>query len=243
MYRLIDPRNGETFYVGKGKGDRVFQHARGALKLDDQREDPLDAKMQRIKEITHSAGLEVGHVIHRHGIEDEKTAFQIEAAVMDAYPGLTNKVGSHGNDFGVAHAEQIITLYAAEPFVPKHPLLLISIRNSYEEEEKSVYEAVRYAWRLSPIRARKAKYVLAHVNGLVVGVFEPERWMEATKENFPALAATIPGRWGFEGKDADREISEYYLRKRVPDQFRAKGAANPVRFISPGKAVTPPSRI
>ena len=32
VYRLIDPRNGETFYVGKGKGNRVFQHAAGALK-------------------------------------------------------------------------------------------------------------------------------------------------------------------------------------------------------------------
>ena len=29
VYRLIDPRNGETFYVGKGQGDRVFEHARG----------------------------------------------------------------------------------------------------------------------------------------------------------------------------------------------------------------------
>lgn len=29
VYRLIDPRNGETFYVGKGKGNRVFQHVRG----------------------------------------------------------------------------------------------------------------------------------------------------------------------------------------------------------------------
>jgi hypothetical protein len=26
VYRLIDPRNGETFYVGRGQGDRVFQH-------------------------------------------------------------------------------------------------------------------------------------------------------------------------------------------------------------------------
>lgn len=24
VYRLIDPRNGQTFYVGKGKGNRVF---------------------------------------------------------------------------------------------------------------------------------------------------------------------------------------------------------------------------
>ena len=30
VYRLIDPRNGETFYVGKGKGNRVFQHMKGA---------------------------------------------------------------------------------------------------------------------------------------------------------------------------------------------------------------------
>ena len=232
VYRLIDPRNGETFYVGKGKADRVFQHARGALKLRGGLEDKLDAKMQRINEIA-TAGLAVGHVIHRHGIEDDKTAFEIEAAVMDAYPGLTNKARSHGNDFGVAHAQEIITLYGAVPFVARHPLLLISIRNSYEQEDKSIYEAVRYAWRIDPTRARKAKYVLAHVNGLVVGVFEPQRWIQATKRNFPTLAATLPGRWGFEGKEAEERASRYYLRKRVPDRFRPKGAANPVRFIPP----------
>jgi len=31
VYRLIDPRNGETFYVGKGKGNRVFHHVKGVL--------------------------------------------------------------------------------------------------------------------------------------------------------------------------------------------------------------------
>ena len=30
VYRLIDPRNGETFYVGKGRGNRVsLSHAKG----------------------------------------------------------------------------------------------------------------------------------------------------------------------------------------------------------------------
>ena len=28
VYRLIDPRNGETFYVGKGHGNRVSAHIR-----------------------------------------------------------------------------------------------------------------------------------------------------------------------------------------------------------------------
>jgi len=128
VYRLIDPRNGETFYVGKGKGDRIFEHARGTLKSTSAgAEDSLDTKIQRINEI-QAAGLEVGHVIHRHGLEHETTAFQIEAALMDAYPGLTNKVGGRGSsDFGVAHVEELITLYAAQEFEPLHRLVLISV--------------------------------------------------------------------------------------------------------------------
>jgi hypothetical protein len=50
VYRLIDPRNGETFYVGKGKGDRLFQHAKGALTASED-EDRADLKYQRIKDI------------------------------------------------------------------------------------------------------------------------------------------------------------------------------------------------
>ena len=31
VYRLVDPRNGETFYVGKGQGNRIFWHSQGVL--------------------------------------------------------------------------------------------------------------------------------------------------------------------------------------------------------------------
>ena len=34
VYRLIDPRNGETFYIGMGKNNRVFDHMRMELKFD-----------------------------------------------------------------------------------------------------------------------------------------------------------------------------------------------------------------
>jgi hypothetical protein len=232
VYRLIDPRNGETFYVGKGKSDRVFQHAFGSLDLSVGDEDADDAKMQRIKEI-RSAGLEVAHVIHRHGIENEDVAFQIEAAVMDCYPGLTNKVGGRrGSDFGVAHAEEIIALYGAKPFVPRHRLLLINIADSYEDDSRSVYDAVRYAWRLSPDRAEKVELVLAHAKGIVVDVFKPIKWIKATEKNFPGKPDR-PGRLAFEGTQADGATRKLYQNKRVPDRYRPKGAANPVRWVDP----------
>jgi hypothetical protein len=61
VYRLIDPRNGETFYVGKGQGNRIFAHAKGEFtdtaKSDvEEREDATDLKMQRIKEILAGGG-------------------------------------------------------------------------------------------------------------------------------------------------------------------------------------------
>src|ERR1700737_2048900 len=82
VYRLIDPRNGETFYVGKGRENRIFEHAKAALTADKD-EDARQLKLQRIKEIK-AAGLEVGHVVHRHNIETESIAYQIEAALIDA---------------------------------------------------------------------------------------------------------------------------------------------------------------
>ena len=63
VYRLIDPRNGETFYVGKGQGNRVFCHIRAEQNLAD---DDFANKLKRIREI-RLAGFDVGHVIHRHG--------------------------------------------------------------------------------------------------------------------------------------------------------------------------------
>ena len=137
VYRLIDPRNGETFYVGKGQGNRIFDHVKGdytAIVSSDaggpdaeDREDATDLKISRINEIK-AVGLEVGHVVHRHGIEREDVAYEVEAALIDAYPGLTNRVEGHGSgDYGSRHVEEIVAQYSAEPFEVKEPLMLIYI--------------------------------------------------------------------------------------------------------------------
>ncbi len=234
VYRLVDPRNGQTFYVGKGKNDRVFQHAKDQLSANGD-EDEINLKFQQIKAI-RATGLEVAHIIHRHGIESETVAFQIEGAVMDAFPGLTNQIGGHGSgDYGVRHVFEIMTEYAAPEFIARHNIILISISKTFDDEAISIYDAARCCWIIDPERARQNELVLAHRRGLVVGVFRPARWMKATMANFPRLTQNEPRRWGFEGMEAEEEVANLYLRKRVPNSYRAKGAANPIRFISSEK--------
>lgn len=221
VYRLIDPRNGETFYIGKGKGNRVFAHVRGDLE-----EDYLSEKMSRIRSINLS-GFEVAHVIHRHGLTD-KIAFQVEAALIDAYPGITNISGGHGNnELGAMHSSEIIKKYSAEVAEFKHKALLISVNRS--ALDSSLYEATRYAWRLSAKKASQAEIILPTIQGLIVGAFIADKWLEATSENFSGRES-IEGRYGFIGSDASFELQKLYVGKRTPDEFRKKGASNPIKY-------------
>ncbi|MGD0793041.1 MAG: hypothetical protein ABR920_14845 [Terriglobales bacterium] len=231
VYRLIDPRNGETFYVGKGTGNRVFAHVKGELGSD---ADVLTDKLQRIRDIRVD-GFEVAHVIHRHGV-DEQTAFEVEAALIDAYPEATNAVGGRASDErGLMHANQIIERYEAKEAVFEHKAILININRSATEKD-SVYEAVRYAWKLDPKKAAKAEIVLAVLQGLIVGVFLADKWLAATPANFPGTSTDRPGRWGFVGHEAPEQIARSYLRRRLPDSMRKRGAANPVKYASPSSS-------
>ncbi|HLF77960.1 MAG TPA: hypothetical protein VJB57_10770 [Dehalococcoidia bacterium] len=223
VYRLIDPRNGETFYVGKGKGNRVFAHSRAEQSLDG---DPVDNKLKRIREIV-LAGLEVLPVIHRHAL-DERTAFEIEASLIDAYPGLTNIAGGTGSDdYGPMHVAEIIRRYGADPADFKHKALMITVNRTVGE--RSLYEATRYAWKVSLAKARQAEVVLATVEGLIQGAFIAEQWLPGTPENFPGREEA-PDRLGFVGREAPPEIWQRYVGKRVPNEYRKRGAANPIRY-------------
>ena len=159
---------------------------------------------------------------------DSETAFEVEAALIDAYPGLTNIVGGSGNnDYGARHAKEIVRQYSAEPATFEHRALLISINIS--AAEASLYEATRYAWKISLARASKAEVVLATRQGEIVAAFIADRWLEATPPNFPGREA-VPGRLGFVGHEAPENISRLYVGKRVPDEYRKRGAANPIKY-------------
>jgi hypothetical protein len=225
VYRLIDPRNGETFYVGRGKNNRVFEHIKCALKDKDQ--DEIDLKFQKIREI-EKAGLCVIHVIHRHGL-DEEMVKHIEASLIDAYPGTTNISGGYGsNDFGPMNSIEIINRYKAQEVEFKNRVLMITINTSIID--KSIYDATRFAWRLDVKRAKRAEYILAVEKGIVVGVFVAKSWHKADKDNFPEFTTDNSKRFGFIGEQASEAIQEFYIRKKIPKKFREQGASNPIKY-------------
>ena len=232
VYRLIDPRNGETFYVGKGQNNRVFDHVSAAVELEDH-EDASSAKLKRIHDIRRS-GLNVVHVIHRHGIADS-AIFEVEAALIDAYPGLANVAGGHGsNDRGPMHSSEIIDQYDLPviDWEPAHKLVLINVNKFDVSGLEQLYDQVRFSWKISKNRAARADFVLAVVRGVVVGAFVADRWGPATFANFPEIACEAPERQAFEGRPAPNEIWELYVGERgkriaLPE---LRHVQNPIRY-------------
>lgn len=224
VYRLIDPRDGQTFYVGKGKGNRVFNHVNDALNGHyEEDEDDASAKIKQIREI-RNAGLEVIHIIQRWGIKDEKTAFEVESALIDCFPGLTNIQSGHHDDYGVINAEELQrTLSVKEYEEPDFSYIIIKINsNILSQRDEDIYETVRSAWKVSKDKVEQYKYVLAVKNGIVVGVYEPEYWQLDSGND--------TGRYEFVGKEAPEDIKVLFMNKKIPARYSKKGMASPVLY-------------
>ena len=227
VYRLIDPRTGQTFYVGKGKGNRIYAHINDALKSFDGQsyesndEDEISEKIKQIREIK-AAGLEVIHVIQRYGLT-EKEAFEVEAALIDCYPGLTNIQGGYSSDRGVNSAEVLQRVLSCEEFKDQPDLkyCIIKINDHVLNERGSVYETVRKHWKVNLSRAKKIPYVLACHNGIVAEVYEAEKWYRSEE---------MPKRCEFIGKVADDGIRQLFINKRLPKKYCKKGMASPVLY-------------
>ncbi len=240
VYRLIDPRNGETFYVGKGTGNRVFDHANGdsiSSKDPDDGQDEESEKLSRIKEIKN-AQLDVLHVIHRHDIPQEAVD-EVEAALIDAYEGLSNVQGGRGSGArGPMNHAQIEDKYNLPELEhsPEEKLILISIPAIEDRSNRDmVLDQVRYAWRINIERAMKADYVLAVVRGVVIGAFKPVEWLPATLENFSDVSRAVgdrDGRYGFRGFIASDEVWLRFVgaRGKLVVNQNMKHNQNPIRY-------------
>ena len=79
---------------------------------------------------------------------DEATAFEVEAALIDAYPGAANLAGGRASDErGLMHANQVVERYEASEVAFEHKAIIITINRTATERE-SIYAAVRWAWKI-----------------------------------------------------------------------------------------------
>ena len=213
VYRLIDPRDEQTFYVGKGQRDRVFNHLQGVLNAADEEESTLPLRLKTIKEILDS-GLEPIHIIHRHGM-DENEAEVVEAALIDYIPGLTNKISGRGSDFGPANAVELNDLYGREEMIPspEHKLLFVKTHwKTVEDRGGCIYEAARWSWGVKVERARRTDFVLAIIDGVCEAIFTNCVWKRHDNGE----------KYEFKGDPIleDDEVSQRYLKKLAPARVR-----------------------
>lgn len=220
VYFLQDPRTDDVFYVGKGVGNRVFNHLDCAIETDGEAE-----KLEIIREII-SSGRKVKHFILRHGLT-EKIAFEIEASLIDfvGMNNLSNLQGGHySSDYGLKTADEISAMYEAEELSTTEPIMLININRLYRRDmiDTELYDATRKSWVVGS-RKEKAQYAIATYRGLTREVYKIEEW-------YP-IEVKGKTRWGFNGAKASKEIRDK-LRYKSIASFFSKGAANPIKYLN-----------
>lgn len=182
VYLLRDSRDGGVFYVGKGTGDRVFQHARDALDLEDG--SPTSLKLSRIRDI-HRNGGSVQTEILRHGVSSEKAAYEVEAAVIDTLRAigqpLDNIVLGHRHALnGWASTATVASIYEAEPLPETdEPIVFFKIPNLWTPamSPADLFEATRGWWKVGE-RVRRARYALAVHKGVTRAAYRIDYWRE-----------------------------------------------------------------
>lgn len=217
VYLLADPNTNEIFYVGKGQGNRIFEHLHEATVSGASYE-----KLDIIRQI-HAGGKEVHCIVHRHGLT-EKEAFEVEASLIDfiGLPKLSNRVGGHSlDDRGHMTVREAIARYDAPLAKVTEPSILIIINKLYRRgmTEQELYEITRKSWKIAPLR-RNPKYAFAVFNGIVRQVYVIQRWECVDQQ---------ARRWAFEGHIA-QELQDY-VNKSVAE-YITLGAQNPVKYVN-----------
>jgi hypothetical protein len=244
VYRLVDPRNGMTFYVGKGKNNRVFDHVKYAEKLileienENKKEKILETKeeiesrlkLKTIREIQDD-GLQVIHIIHRWGMKTDEEAYLVEAAVIDCFSGLTNIQSGHNDDYGVINAHTLQQIKCVSEFIEPENIedfMIIKVKSEIVEE-RGRYDTTRCCWRISLEQAKKRKYVLSVTNGIVRAIYKVNNWRYVNASDTTLISDV--GRVIFEGEEINSgEIYNTFNNKRIPEKYCKKGMASPCLY-------------
>ena len=225
VYVYSHPVTKEVFYIGKGRGNRVFDHLKDI-------KDSL--KLKYIQNLS-SEGLKPQIEILIHGI-DEETALRVEAAVIDLIgrDNLTNVQKGHKSaTHGRLNVRQIISMYERTRVDVTDPVIAFRINQHFYPTipPDQLYDITRSQWDLNSDRASRAKYAFAVYEGIIQEVYTILAWFDGgttftSRDNPP-----MQGRREFVGRIAEEKIRNKYLYMSIEHLFQ-KGAQNPVKYFN-----------
>lgn len=228
VYLYIDPRTNEPFYIGKGKGNRVFSH------LNDQQDSEKVRKIQELRDLKLEPKIE----LLKYGLT-EPEALLVEATAIDLLDveNLTNSTRGHGSRYGArASVDEVVATLDAKEVTITEPALLITINQAfrYGMSTMELYDATRSAWKLG-IKRHEAKFALSVYRGIVREVFEISGWipggMSIRSDDEMGRRDKPKGRWEFVGVVAEDRLREKYIGKSVR-HYLGERPQNPIKYVN-----------
>lgn len=231
VYALFSDDEQLPFYIGKGVGNRVFNHLQCAIR---------DENLSSLKYDKLRTSKHVRHIIIRHGLSEDE-AFSVEGALIDIFNyvcperPLTNMQSGHNSlECGLMNSDEIMARYNAEELNElSEDSIIININRTYKRGNSGteVYDATREIWTINERRINEIRYVLSEFRGLIVEVFEVDEWYLKDRgygENSKRAGETRKG-YGFVGHVAPDAIRKLSINKSIK-RYKQKGQAFPVTY-------------
>lgn len=247
VYVLVDPLDKKIFYIGKGKGNRVFSHVENVKKKmcsNHSFQNNQKDKESKIAEIlSRNKNNEVITYIVRYGLTNEH-ALLIESVLIDVFKhkldvslsdidSIANEANGYETSKGCVSTEDLENYFSGKNVADlndgsKYLAINISLLSKDPEE---IYNRVRFSWKLNKETADQADYILATHAGLILGVYklDAKKWCLVEEK----VESTSLPRYYF-NEDPDAELTD--VRKRLVGSLlpkkRERGAANPIWYIA-----------
>ena len=187
VYALSDPKKSsalheKVFYIGKGQGNRCFNHAREERGKKDELLHEGEHKLAKIREIREK-GLDVEILIIAHKLSEDE-AFHMEAVLIPLI-GEQNKKLGHGSEKFWLTKPQIQELYD-KPVERKEieelhcNVLIVSLNQQIEidalqKNEDKMAKATLGEWNVSEKNSRQVDVIIGVKNSLVVSIYKVEK--------------------------------------------------------------------
>ncbi|EMF0091464.1 hypothetical protein EFL14_RS13025 [Enterococcus hirae] len=257
VYCLVDPRNNQTFYIGKGKGNRIFAHRQAALNMlrkSDLLEENETVRTLKIKTIQEINGmkLKISSYILSYGLT-ESEAYASENALINYAQliqglSLTNLVKGHGSK--AMSVEEIEDRYGFQPMsineiATNELILAVKVRDAFnlskdESQEYPIDDRFRDDnnlksrtlgnWVIGRDKIHRIRYVIAVNTGAdnaVVAAYKVSSRYSESKKFENGLT-----RYAFQAlSNRDDTLRELNLYKRSLPEIKF-GSGSAVAYIN-----------